>query len=532
MYRKYFGLTSYPFKNTPDLNMFYKHGSRQEILEALLYTITRGDGIVKVTGDVGSGKSMLLRLLSNRLSSDFEIVYIDSPNLSSKDLLLYICYELGINHPQDVQKFTLTNLLKNKLLELHGANRKVVMLIDEAQSMTYDTLEELRLLSNIETDQDKLLQMVLFGQPELDTALNAEKIRQFKSRINYSMFLPPLQGSDVQAYLNYRMRKAGYSGLDVFDLKISKQIQNITQGLPRHINVVADKVLMSIFSSVDKFAKSKHLKNLPELGVGVRVKSPARFFYYLAVITMISLFLSFSMFSNFFKTFSSNTHAISDMVGNRAPNIMGGLSKDSAQKLLDYPLTPNELASSEKSELDDSQVVKEQSKVTVIDSTSQLKRGKENPSIMIQLDNVDTLNQINNHFKSLGAIVDNPQQLKKIIDYHSKGKAWLELLSEKFVIQLSTDNIKAIDEIIRFHQSNKLSSDVIHIVIDYSNESNKYRLKVFYLASSDFLDLSREIDSLPPKYNISSPYIVMVEQVVQNLHYTETKLQAIGILNE
>ena len=186
-------------------------------------------------------------------------------------------------------------------MEFHGANRKVVMLVDEAQSMTYDALEELRLLSNIETDQDKLLQMVLFGQPELDVALDAEKIRQLKSRISYSMFVPALQDLDVQAYLNYRMRKAGYSGLDVFNLKVSKKIQNITQGLPRNINVVADKVLMSIFSSGDKFAKYKHLKSLPELESGTKVES-VRHYYYLALITLfiIILSLSFLMFSNVF----------------------------------------------------------------------------------------------------------------------------------------------------------------------------------------------------------------------------------------
>jgi len=116
--------------------------------------------------------------------------------------------------------------------------------------------------------------------------------------------------------------------------------------------------------------------------------------------------------------------------------------------------------------------------------------------------------------------------------YHSKGKAWFESLSEKYVIQLSTDNIRTIDTTIRFHQRNKLNLDSIHIVVDYSKKNNKYRLKVFYVASSVFSDLSQKIDSLPAKYKSASPYFVRVDQVVQNLRYTDKKLQEVGILNE
>ncbi len=411
------------------------------------------------------------------------------------------------------------------------------MLVDEAQSMTYDALEELRLLSNIETDQDKLLQMVLFGQPELDIALNAEKIRQLKSRISYSMFVPALQDLDVQAYLNYRMRKAGYSGLDVFDLKVSKKIQSITQGLPRNINVVADKVLMSIFSNGDKYAKNKHLKSLPDLETGVAASS-GRQHYYLALIALlfIILFLSFLMFSNVLQTSLSQTAAFSNTIEDASSTTTGTVSMDGDHNHTDsLQSTTNKLDNSKELVLDaDSQVIEEKFKSTVNDSTINIKGDDQNTNsiVMKHFDNVSVAKQINYQIKNPSAIISNPQQLQRIMGYHSKGKAWFESLSEKYVIQLSTDNIRTIDTTIRFHQRNKLNLDSIHIVVDYSKKNNKYRLKVFYVASSVFSDLSQKIDSLPAKYKSASPYIVRVDQVVQNLRYTDKKLQEVGILNE
>ena len=537
MYCKYFGLTSYPFKTTPDLDMFYKHGSRQEILEALLYTITRGDGIVKVTGEVGSGKTMLLRLLASKLPPEFEIIYINSPNLSAKDILLYICSELGITHSQNSQKFTLTNELKNKLVELHAANKKVVMLIDEAQSMTYDALEELRLLSNIETGQDKLLQMVLFGQPELDVALDADKIRQLKSRISYSMFVPALQDSDVQSYLNYRMRKAGYSGLDVFDVKISKKIQNITQGLPRNINVVADKVLMSIFGSGDKVAKNKHLKSLPELEAGPQ-NTKGRQHYYLAVITLlliIILSLSLLILNDFFRTVPSQDSG-SNEITTKSSTIPSSIAMAEDQNLPDSILEQNnnlnELTVSEEDTGISVPTMQEDSSIVSSVINTEVNLDQSN---VLHLDNIketSAAKQINYQIKNPSAIIGNPQQLYKIMRYHSEGKDWLESLDKKYVIQLSTRHIRSIDATVRFHQVNKLNSDSIHIVVDYNEKINKYRLKVFYVASSSFSGLSQEIDNLPTKFKSASPYIATVEQLVQNLRYTDKKLQEVGILNE
>ncbi|MEA1988746.1 MAG: hypothetical protein U9N57_06020, partial [Pseudomonadota bacterium] len=149
-----------------------------------------------------------------------------------------------------------------------------------------------------------------------------------------------------------------------------------------------------------------------------------------------------------------------------------------------------------------------------------------------RLDSVSVAKQINYLIKNPSAIVGNPQQLQKIMRYHSKGKQWLESLNQKYVIQLSTRHIRSIDATLRFHKQNKLSSDSIHIIVDYNKNINKYRLKVFYMASSSFSGMSQEIDNLPDKFKNASPYIATVEQLVQNLRYTDKKLQEIGILNE
>ena len=388
------------------------------------------------------------------------------------------------------------------------------------------------LLSKIQTDQDKLLQMVLFGQPELDVALDAEKIRQLKSRISYSMFVPSLQDSDVQAYLNYRMRKAGYSGLDVFDLKVSKKIQNITKGLPRNINVVADKVLMSIFGSGDNIAKSKHLKSLPELEAGTQTTPLRSYYLVITILLFIILSLSFLIFSNFFKIPFSAVQKSTSLIEDMSAVSIGSVAPEGGKRP-----SKSEFKSNDNSALGNESGIKVMSRSVGspdTDSTINDKVNKEqnNTLLMDHLEGSNTTRQVNYQIKNPSAMIGNPQQLQRIMSYHSNGKAWLESLNEKYVIQLSTGHISTIDAILRFHQKNKMNADLIHIVVDYSKKNNNYRLKVFYLASSIFSDLSQEIDNLPTKYKSASPYIVRVDQVVQNLRYTDKKLQEVGILNE
>jgi type II secretory pathway predicted ATPase ExeA len=262
MYRAHFGLIQLPFKNAPDEHFFYGQASRREILNALIYVVRRGDAIVKVTGEVGCGKTTLLRLLADSLMTDFKVVYINSPNLAPKDLLFHIAEELGLSPDLGLPKYALLKVLREQLLQFHAKGKQVVMLVDEAQAMSTDTLEEIRLLSNIETSTDKLLQIVLFGQPELDTALQQHNLRQLKDRISYHIHVPPLSPEEVQSYLNYRMRQASYKELDFFNPYFSRWIHKLSSGLPRSINTIADQLLMAVYGSGDRQLKKKHFGNI------------------------------------------------------------------------------------------------------------------------------------------------------------------------------------------------------------------------------------------------------------------------------
>jgi type II secretory pathway predicted ATPase ExeA len=262
MYRSFFGLKELPFKISPDLSYFYKQASREEMVEALLYSILRGDGIVKVVGEVGIGKTMMLRMLVEKLPKHYQNIYISSPNLSPIDFLKFICSELQISYDSTDTKHDLVKRLQARLIETYAQGKRVVMLVDEAQSMTLDALEEVRLLGNLETETDKLLQMVLFGQPELDTTLHDVRVKPLKDRIAAELTLPPLNANEVLMYLNYRMRVAGRLDQDVFTSQIAKQVWKISGGFPRAINLLADKLLMAAFSDGDIQVKKKHLGTL------------------------------------------------------------------------------------------------------------------------------------------------------------------------------------------------------------------------------------------------------------------------------
>ena len=167
MYLEHFGLTEAPFKITPHTEFFFSGASRGETLEALLYSITSGEGIVKVTGEVGSGKTMLCRVLMERLPTTVETIYLAVPSLSRDEMLATIAGDLDLE-TQGISTTKLIRSLQERLIEIHAEGRQVVALIDEAHAMPLETLEEIRLLSNLETSHSKLMQIVLFGQPELD----------------------------------------------------------------------------------------------------------------------------------------------------------------------------------------------------------------------------------------------------------------------------------------------------------------------------------------------------------------------------
>ncbi|KRT55135.1 Type II secretory pathway, component ExeA (predicted ATPase) [endosymbiont of Ridgeia piscesae] len=260
MYLKQFGLTRKPFAITPDTRRFFSGASRGAVLDALLYAITNGEGIVKLVGEVGSGKTMLSRMLGERLPASVDLVYIANPSLTADDILRAIAIELGFDIAQDARRFEVMQQLQSRLIQHHAEQRQVVVFIDEAQAMPLQTLEQIRLLSNLETRDHKLLQMVLFGQPELDRKLADPEIRQLRERITYSLELPPLSSGDVHAYLNFRLQQSGYQGVELFSRSLARRVRRYSQGLIRRINIIADKSLLAAYSEGSSQLRRRHIR--------------------------------------------------------------------------------------------------------------------------------------------------------------------------------------------------------------------------------------------------------------------------------
>jgi type II secretory pathway predicted ATPase ExeA len=248
MYLEHFGLREAPFRITPHTEFFFSGANRGATLEALMYAITQGEGMVKVTGEVGSGKTMLCRVLMERLPETVETIYLAVPSLTRDEMLAAIASDLEID-TTGANTTKLVRALQDRLIEIHSHGRQVVALIDEAHAMPLATLEEIRLLSNLETGKEKLLQIALFGQPELDEHLALPHMRQLKERITHSFNLAPLPPRDVKDYVNFRLRAAGYHGPDLFGPEALRLIAEASEGLTRRINIYADKTLLAAFAA-------------------------------------------------------------------------------------------------------------------------------------------------------------------------------------------------------------------------------------------------------------------------------------------
>jgi type II secretory pathway predicted ATPase ExeA len=248
MYLEHFGLSEAPFTITPHTEFFFAGANRGATLKALVYAIAHGEGIVKVSGEVGSGKTMLCRVLVERLPKKVEIIYLAIPSLTRDEMLAAICTDLGVQ-TTDLGPNAILRELQRHLVQLHSEGKRAVALIDEAHAMPVESLEEIRLLSNLETNRSKLLQIALFGQPELDHKLALPQMRQLRERITHSFSLSPLTFEDVQAYLRFRLRAAGYRGVDVFSPACVKLIAKASEGLSRRVNIIADKSLLAAFAA-------------------------------------------------------------------------------------------------------------------------------------------------------------------------------------------------------------------------------------------------------------------------------------------
>jgi type II secretory pathway predicted ATPase ExeA len=257
VYFDFFGLKEAPFRITPNTEYWHAGGQRGEMLAALLYAIGQGEGIIKVVGEVGSGKTMLCRKLAAQLPDSVDSAYLGNPTLGPDDMLAAILADLG-ETPASGRQARLAQL-NAVLLARHAAGRRVVVFVEEAQGIALDNLEFLRLLTNLETATDKLLQIVLFGQPELNALLAEPRIRQLKDRITVSLSLPPLAEADVADYLRARLAVAGYRGPDLFPPALTARITQLSGGLSRRINVLADKTLLAAYAAQTHTLAPAHL---------------------------------------------------------------------------------------------------------------------------------------------------------------------------------------------------------------------------------------------------------------------------------
>ncbi|MBF0590422.1 MAG: AAA family ATPase [Magnetococcales bacterium] len=259
MYQDLFGLTQQPFQNTPDIDLFYDGANRGAILEALIYAIQKGEGVVKVVGEVGSGKTMLCRMLAHAMPASVDSVFLLNPGLSEEEVLDAISEELGLDFKGSPNRLQKLNRLHRFLLDRHARNRKVVVLIEEAQNMPVGALEEVRMLSNLETHTDKLMQIVLFGQPELNEILAQREIRQLKERIAYNINLEPFGQQAISDYLEHRLRTCGYKGPRLFDRRAVARLARCSHGLARRVNILADKALLLAYVQKEDRVRSKHI---------------------------------------------------------------------------------------------------------------------------------------------------------------------------------------------------------------------------------------------------------------------------------
>ncbi|NHQ90038.1 AAA family ATPase [Janthinobacterium lividum] len=259
MYLRHFGLRTAPFGITPDPAFFYTGNTRGELLDALLYAVTQGEGIIKLTGEVGSGKTMLCRMLAERLPPRVDVLYLLNPRLEPDEVLHAIAAELGLAL-DSCRTDAVLRALHGELIARHAAGRQVVLLAEEAQAMPGATLEALRLLTNLETASHKLLQIVLFGQPELQHTLDLPQFRQLKERITHSFTVPRLPQALLNDYLACRLAAAGRTAPLVFTPAALRRLARAAQGIVRRVNILADKALLAAFADDAQEIGARHVR--------------------------------------------------------------------------------------------------------------------------------------------------------------------------------------------------------------------------------------------------------------------------------
>jgi len=256
MYLSHFNLSERPFSITPDPRFLYMSACHREALAHLLYGLGEGGGFVQLTGEVGTGKTTICRCLMEQVPANVDIAVVLNPKVTATELIATMCDELGVDYPADTNSIkTLTDVLNRHLLDTYSHGRRTVLIIDEAQNLSAEVLEQVRLLTNLETSTQKLLQIILIGQPELRVLLSQEHMRQLAQRVTARYHLEPISREDAGSYIQHRLQVCGTSHV-LFNKGAIDHIQRLSGGIPRLINVLCDRAMLGAYvegkSHVDK----------------------------------------------------------------------------------------------------------------------------------------------------------------------------------------------------------------------------------------------------------------------------------------
>ncbi len=275
MYTNFFGLNEKPFSITPDPRYLFMSERHGEALAHLVYGVTESGGFVQLTGEVGTGKTTLVRtLLLNQMPDNADVAVVLNPQITVQEFLLTICEELGIAVPEHKHGIkALTDALNQHLLSAHAAGRRTILVVDEAQNLAPAVLEQVRMLTNLETAKQKLLQIILIGQPELRELLNRNDLRQLAQRITGRYHLEPLTREESAQYVEHRLRVAGALG-EVIDNAAKKEVFRLSQGVPRLINVICDRALLGAYSQESRIITKRLIKRAAAEVAGEIDRSP------------------------------------------------------------------------------------------------------------------------------------------------------------------------------------------------------------------------------------------------------------------
>jgi MSHA biogenesis protein MshM len=275
MYRAHFGLRELPFGITPDTSFFFACSNYQAALNTLLIAAKSGEGFIKITGEVGIGKTLLCRKFMATVDRSFVTAYIPNPLLEPHALLMALADELETPPEKGSDQYHLLKSINHRLLVLAREGKRVLLCLDEAQAMPIETLEALRLLTNLETEKRKLLQIVMFGQPELDRKLQQEAIRQLNQRITFHYHLGPLTREDMEFYVSHRLTVAGFAGSRLFNRGAIKTLYAASGGVPRLVNILAHKSLMLAYGEGKQQIGARHMKAaVSDTGAAIKRISP------------------------------------------------------------------------------------------------------------------------------------------------------------------------------------------------------------------------------------------------------------------